>query len=83
MPIEQESVSVGVGGGWVILPPPPPFLVNSETVKAATLALSVFSKILLEMFVQNLVFFTRPSLQILGKTQTGVFPISGFLVNPL
>ena len=29
------------------------------------------------MFVPNLVFLTRPSLQILGKTQTGVFPISG------
>ena len=26
---------------------------------------------------------TRPSLHILGKTQTGVFPISGFLVHPL
>ena len=25
----------------------------------------------------NLVSITRPSLQILGKTQTGVFPISG------
>ena len=37
---------------------------------------------LLETFVPNLVFLTRPSLQILGKTQTGVFSISGFLVNP-
>ena len=35
------------------------------------------------MFVPNLVFLTHPSLQILGKTQTGVFQISGFLVNPL
>ena len=26
----------------------------------------------------NLVSITRPSLQILGKTPTGVFPISGF-----
>ena len=33
--------------------------------------------------MQNLVYLTRPSLQILNKTQTGVFPISGFLVNPL
>ena len=30
----------------------------------------------------NLVSITLPSLQILGKTQTGAFPISGFLVNP-
>ena len=30
----------------------------------------------------NLVFLTRPGLQILGKTQTGVFSISGFLVSP-
>ena len=33
--------------------------------------------------MRNLVSLTRPSLQILGKIQTGVFPISGFLVNPL
>ena len=31
----------------------------------------------------NLVFPTCPSLQILGKTQSGVFPISGFLVKSL
>ena len=30
----------------------------------------------------NLVSITRPSLQILDKTQTGVFPISRFLDNP-
>ena len=29
----------------------------------------------------NLVSLIRRSLQILGKTQTRVFPISGFLVN--
>ena len=29
----------------------------------------------------NLVALTRPSLQIFGKTQTGVFPISGFMVK--
>ena len=39
--------------------------------------------ILLETFVQNLVFLTQPSLHILGNTQTGIFPISRFLVNPL
>ena len=42
---------------------------------------AAFSNILLETFVSNLVFLTRLSVQILGKTQTGVLPISGFLVN--
>ena len=36
--------------------------------------------ILLETFVPNFLFLSRPSLQILGKKQTRVFPISGFLV---
>ena len=44
---------------------------------------AAFSNILLETFLPNLVFLIHPSLQILGQTQTGVFPISGFLVNPL
>ena len=39
------------------------------------------SGILLETFVANLVFLTCPSLQILGKAQTGVFPISGFVIT--
>ena len=30
-----------------------------------------------------MVSLTRPSLQVLGKTQTGIFLISRFLVNPL
>ena len=51
---------------------------NSEMVKTVTL-----SNILLDTFLPNLVSLPRPSLQILGKTQMGVFPISGFLVNPL
>ena len=51
---------------------------NSETVKAVTLTFC--SILLLETFVLNLVSLTCPSL---GKTQTGVFPISGFMVNPL
>ena len=34
-------------------------------------------------FVPNLVSLTQSSQQLLGKTQTGVFPNSGFLVNPL
>ena len=56
---------------------------NSETVKAVTCHFAIFSNISLETFMPNLVSLTRPSLQILGITQTGVFPISGFLVNPL
>ena len=41
------------------------------------------SKILLETFVPNFLFLTRSSFQILEKTQMGLFPIFGFLVNPL
>ena len=37
----------------------------------------------LETFVLNVISLTCRKLQILGKTQTEVFPISGFLVNPL
>ena len=40
---------------------------------------AAFSKISLRTSVPNLVSLTRASLQILGKTQTWVFPISGFL----
>ena len=42
-----------------------------------------FSNFSLDTFVPNLVSLTQLSLQILGKTQTGVFLISGFLVMPL
>ena len=38
---------------------------------------AAFSNILLETFMLTLVFCTRTSVQILGKTQTGVFLISG------
>ena len=52
-----------VGGGWCNFTPPCLFsLNNSEMV---------------ETLVLNLVFLTQPSLQILGKTQTGVFPVFG------
>ena len=71
---------VGGGGNFT----PCWFSLNgSEMVKALTVPFVAFSNILLEMFVPDLVFLTRPSLQILGKTQTWVFPISEFLVNPL
>ena len=60
------------------------FLNNSKTVKAVTLEnFAACSKISLETSMPNLVSLTCPSLQILGKTQTGVSPISVFLVNPL
>ena len=51
---------------------------NAKTVKAATLE---FCNILLETFAPNLVSINLPSLQILCKIKTAVFPISGFLVN--
>ena len=40
---------------------------------------AAFSNILLETFVPSLVFLTRPTLQIMGKTQTGIsdYQISG------
>ena len=44
---------------------------NSEMVKAVTLHFAAFIYISLETFVPN------PSLQILGKTQSVVFPVSG------
>ena len=39
--------------------------------------------ILLDTFVPNVVFLTFSSLQILGKTQTRIYPVSEFLVNPV
>ena len=53
---------------------------NPKTIKAVPWHFAAFSII---SFVPNLVSLTRPSLQILGKIQTWVFPISGFLVNSL
>ena len=70
-----------MGGGNLPSPPCWFSLNNSETVKAVTLPFAAFSDILLEIFVPNLVSLTSSSLQILGKTQTGVFSISGFLVQ--
>ena len=56
---------------------------NSEMVNTVIVVFWTFSKFSLETLVPNLASLTCPSLQILGKTQTGVFPISGFLVNHL
>ena len=50
---------------------------------AVTLAFATFGNIVLERTVPNLIFKIHPSLQLLGKTQARVFPISGFLGSPL
>ena len=55
---------------------------NSEIVKAAPLPLCSIYNFLSETFEPNLASLNRPSLQIFGKTQTGIL-ISGFLVNLL
>ena len=49
-------------------------LINSEMVKSVIWYFAAFPGIL--------VFLTCPNLQILGKTQTRVFPIFEFLINP-
>ena len=57
-------------------PPPPPCwfsLNNSETVEAVTLAFWSIQ----QHFIRDV------RTDFLGKTQTGVFLISGFLVSPL
>ena len=58
---------------------------NLKTVKVLTLVFCSiqFNNILLEKSVPNLVPLTYPSLQILWKTLTGVFLISGYTVSPL
>ena len=56
---------------------------KSEKVKAGIWDFVAFSNISSETFVPSLVSLTRPSLQILGKTQTGIFLTFRFLVNPL
>ena len=50
---------------------------NSETVKSGTLAFCSIQDFLSETFIPTLVSLICPNLQILGKTQMGVFPISG------
>ena len=82
---------MGGGVGAVLHPPPPPpdpallifpkFIRNNKHCSSGILQHSAFSNILIQAFVQNLVFLTRPNLLISSKTQTGVFPISGYLVN--
>ena len=54
------------------------------TQKLQTWQFAALSNFSLETLLLNLVSLMIPSFQIiLGKTQTVVFPICGFLVNPL
>ena len=55
------------------------FLNNSKAIKAVILVFCIIAK----LFIICLVSLTRPTLQILSKIQMVVFPIFGFLVNPL
>ena len=48
-------------------------------LKAVKLACAALSNLLLDAFLSNLKSLTRPSFQILGKAQTGLFPNSDFL----
>ena len=59
----------------LLLPPRWFSLKNSKMVKAVPWYFAAFSNISLETFVPNLVSITRPSPQVSGKTQTGVFLI--------
>ena len=67
--------------------PPPPLLPLGFpliTQKLQTWQFAALSNFSLETLLLNLVSLMIPSFQIiLGKTQTVVFPICGFLVNPL
>ena len=58
-------------------------LITQKWSKLQLWHFAAFRNILLERLRSNLVFLTRSSFQILGKTQMEVFPFSGFLVNPL
>ena len=66
------KTNLGWGEGGVILPPLPP-----------SWHFAGFSNISLEILKPNVVSLALPCLLILGKTQTEVFLISGFLLNPL
>ena len=66
------------GGGEVILPLPPClFSLNiSEMVKAVNPGILQYSVTFHRDIHAKFGFSTRTSLEILGKTQMGVFPIS-------
>ena len=49
--------------------------------KSCNTGILQYSMALLETLAPNLVTLTRLSFEIFGQTQTGIFPISGFLVS--
>ena len=53
-------------------------LITQKRCKLQPWHFPAFRNILLETFVRNLLFLTRPILQILGKTQTGIFRFPNF-----
>ena len=73
--------------GTFTIPPLPPLvgvpLITQKREKLQPWYFVTFNNFSLDTFVPNLVSLTQLSLYILGKTQTRVFPISGFLVKPL
>ena len=81
------DINANLGGSKAFLPPPPPLLPLGFpliTQKLQTWQFAALSNFSLETLLLNLVSLMIPSFQIiLGKTQTVVFPICGFLVNPL
>ena len=81
--MKQPLLTLISAGVWGVILPPFGFSLISQTVKLQPWHFAVFSKVLLETSPQNLASLVRPSLQILAKTQTGIFLISRFLVNPL
>ena len=64
----------------VILPPIGLFLITQKWCNPDFLQQSVTFH---QRYLPSFVSLTLPSVQILGKTQMGAFPIFRFLVNPL
>ena len=60
-----------------------PLLGFLEMIKLQMWCIVAFSNFSLETFMPNLVSLTCPSLEILGKNQTKLFPVPWFLVKSL
>ena len=73
-------ISLNLVGGYFYRPGSFSFD-KSKMVKAVNTAFCSFKQLFIRD--KNLVSLTCPSLQIMGKTQTEVFQISGFLVKSL
>ena len=73
----------GVGSNFTPSPPVYFPLTTQKQKKLQPWHFAALSSISLQTFLPNFVFLPCLSLQIFGNTQTGVFSISGFLVNPL